>query len=418
MNIDVAFQQTLDYLFSRLPFFTRDGKKAIKNSLDNILILSEKLGNPHEKFKTIHVAGTNGKGSVSHSLAAVFQTHGFKTGLYTSPHLTDFRERMRVDGVMADKSFVVDFVQSNKALIEEVEPSFFEITQAMAFKWFELQKVDIAIIEVGLGGRLDSTNIITPQLSVITNISFDHQDMLGDTLTKIAVEKAGIIKQSVPVVIGRYQEDIHSVFEEKAKICGSQLYKATDFEQPSSIDFQLKGIYQTENIKTIVAALKVYEKHYGYAFEDKLTAKALSNVKELTGLRGRWDILKDSNPKIIADTGHNEDGLAHVAKQLSSEKFEKLHFIMGMVNDKTRTNLWAFFPKQAVYYFCKPNIPRGLDVLILQNEANQQGLIGSSYDSCHEALKKALENASPNDLIFIGGSTFVVAELIESPLLN
>jgi len=313
---------------------------------------------------------------------------------------------------------VVDFVEKHKALIEEVEPSFFEITQAMAFKWFELQKVDIAIIEVGLGGRLDSTNIITPQLSVITNISYDHQDMLGDTLAKIAAEKAGIIKPSVPVVIGRFQEEIHSVFEEKSKMCNSQLFNASDFEKPALIDFQLKGIYQTENIRTIMAALAVYEKYYEFSFKPDLIAKALSQVKELTGLRGRWEILKEANPRIIADTGHNEDGLAHVTKQLSAEIFDKLHFVMGMVNDKTRNNLWSYFPKQAEYYFCKPNIPRGLEASVLQQEANHNGLIGNSYNSCHNALKKALENAGSNDLIFIGASTFVVAELIESPLLN
>jgi len=412
------FNQTVEYLFSKLPIFSRDGSKALKYSLENITKLSAALENPHEHFKSVHIAGTNGKGSVSHSVAAVLQANGYKTGLYTSPHLTDFRERMRVDGVMASQEFVVNFVKQHKTMIEELRPSFFEITQVIAFSWFAEQKIDVAVIETGLGGRLDSTNIICPQLSVITNISFDHTDILGDTLEKIATEKAGIIKNRVPVVIGRYQPDIHFIFENKAKQTNSRLYLSKDIvKEESNFEFQLKGNYQKENIKTILATIQILESDCGFEFKNENILYALTHVKELTGLRGRWDILGE-NPKIIADTGHNEDGLKFVVEQLMAERFSKLHFVIGMMQDKKRDKIWNILPLNATYYYCKPNVPRGLNEIELRKEGVEHGLNGNAYSSCHEALEQAIKMAANTDLIFIGGSTFVVAELIESPLLK
>ncbi|MBX2985195.1 MAG: bifunctional folylpolyglutamate synthase/dihydrofolate synthase [Bacteroidia bacterium] len=416
-NLEWEYQCTVEYLFSKLPFFSRDGQKALKYSLEKISLLMAEIGNPHEKFKSIHIAGTNGKGSVSHSLAAVLQANDYKTALYTSPHLTDFRERMRVNGQMIPKSFVVEFIQKHKELIEELHPSFFELSQAIAFSWFASQNIDVAVIETGLGGRLDSTNIIKPQLSVITNISFDHTDILGDTLEKIAIEKAGIIKPHTPVVIGRYQPDIHFVFENKAKSLESHLYKSGDFNMTENVDFQLKGIYQQENIRTIWAALQVLVNNCGYLFSIVKIKEALSHVKELTGLRGRWDILREDSPKIIADTGHNEDGIKQVVNQLNEEQFNKLHFVIGMMVDKKREKIWDLLPKDALYYFCRPNVPRGMDANELMQEGMSKGLQGACFASCHAALQSAINNANDYDLIFIGGSTFVVADLIESPLI-
>lgn len=415
---DLEYSQAITYLFSKLPYFSRDGKKAIKYSLDKIMYLCDKAGNPQNNFHSIHIAGTNGKGSVSHSISAVFQANGYKTALYTSPHLTDFRERMRINGEMIPKEYVANFINKYHILIEEIKPSFFEITQVIAFSWFAESKVDIAVIETGLGGRLDSTNIIKPKLSVITNISFDHTDILGDTLEKIAEEKAGIIKPQTPVVIGRLQPDIHFVFERKSKEMDAKLYKSSDFHFSENVDFQLKGIYQKENIITIRAALKVLEDDCQYRFSKDKILYALSHVKELTGLRGRWDVLREKNPKIIADTGHNEDGIKHVVSQLNSEQFCKLRFIIGMMVDKKRDKIWKLLPKDAQYYFCRPNVPRGMNEIELMNEAKSNGLIGNCYSSCEEALRNAILDAGIDDLIFIGGSTFVVAELIESSLIT
>ncbi|MCO6495693.1 MAG: bifunctional folylpolyglutamate synthase/dihydrofolate synthase [Bacteroidetes bacterium] len=415
---DLEYSQAITYLFSKLPYFSRDGKKAIKYSLDKIMYLCDKAGNPQNNFHSIHIAGTNGKGSVSHSISAVFQANGYKTALYTSPHLTDFRERMRINGEMIPKEYVANFINKYHILIEEIKPSFFEITQVIAFSWFAESKVDIAVIETGLGGRLDSTNIIKPKLSVITNISFDHTDILGDTLEKIAEEKAGIIKPQTPVVIGRLQPDIHFVFERKSKEMDAKLYKSSDFHFSENVDFQLKGIYQKENIITIRAALKVLEDDCQYRFSKDKILYALSHVKELTGLRGRWDVLREKNPKIIADTGHNEDGIKHVVSQLNSEQFCKLRFIIGMMVDKKRDKIWKLLPKDAQYYFCRPNVPRGMNEIELMNEAKSNGLIGNCYSSCEEALRNAILDAGIDHLIFIGGSTFVVAELIESSLIT
>lgn len=406
------FEQTLAYLYEKLPFFSRDGKKAIKNSLDNSLFLSELSGNPHQQFKSIHVGGTNGKGSVSHSLASVFQHHSFKTALYTSPHLIDFRERMRINGKMIPKHKVVEWVETYEPWIEKVKPSFFEITQAIAFSWFAEEKVDIAVIEVGMGGRLDSTNIITPLLSVITNISYDHQDMLGETLPEIASEKAGIIKANVPVIIGRKQTETAPVFIQKATSVNSTLYFASDFEFTTDIPFELKGLYQKENLQTIRSACKVLQEKLGFKLEEKTTRAALASVCKTTGLRGRWEVLQAKGPKIIADTGHNEEGLYFVSQQLQSENYQQLHIVMGMVADKNRERLWQFFPKNAQYYFSKPNIPRGLDLEILYAEATKNGLKGSCYESCEAAFEAAKNKSQSNDLIFVGGSTFVVAEIL------
>ena len=414
----VSFEQTLDYLYSRLPFFTRDGKAAIKNSLDNILAFCEKLGNPQTNYPCIHIAGTNGKGSTSHSIASVLQTHGFKTGLYTSPHLLDFRERIRVDGNLAEKKFVVDFVNTHRSLIENINPSFFEITLAMAFEYFSKEKIDVAVIEVGLGGRLDSTNIIHPLVSVITNISYDHQDLLGDTLPQIAAEKAGIIKNNTPVVLGRNQGEILHVFENKAQQHKATIIKAWEKQIPENIDFELKGIYQQENLKTIYTTCLVLQDIGFINLNQNLLEDALANVSKYTGLRGRWEILHASGPRVIADTGHNEDGLQQVVNQLKVEKYKVLHFVIGMMNDKKRDKIWKILPQEAVYYFCKPNVPRGLSESFLQEEAREKGFFGSAYASCEQALEAALKNASSQDLVFIGASTFVVAETIDCEVIR
>lgn len=414
----VSFEQTLDYLYSRLPFFTRDGKAAIKNSLDNILSFCDELGQPQTNYPCIHIAGTNGKGSTSHSIASVLQTHGFKTGLYTSPHLLDFRERIRVNGGMANKQFVVDFVNKHRSLIENINPSFFEITLAMAFEYFAKEKVDVAVIEVGLGGRLDSTNIIHPLVSVITNISYDHQDLLGDTLPQIAAEKAGIIKDNTPVVLGRNQEEILHVFESKANQHKAPITKAWENKIPDAIDFELKGIYQHENLKTIYTTCQVLQEIGFLKLNPILLKDALANVSKYTGLRGRWEVLYDKGPKVIADTGHNEDGLQQVVSQLKSEKYQVLHFVIGMMNDKKRDKLWQILPKEASYYFCKPNVPRGLNESILQEEAKENGFEGMAYASCEKAVEAALANASIHDIVFIGASTFVVAETIDCEVIR
>jgi dihydrofolate synthase/folylpolyglutamate synthase len=407
-----SYEQTLDFLYGKLPYFSRDGKKALKLSLDNSLQLSEKTGNPHLKFPSIHVGGTNGKGSVSHSLASVFQHSHYKTGLYTSPHLVDFRERIRINGKMIPKEKVIAYVEEFEPWMDSIQASFFEITQAIAFKWFAEQHVDIAIIEVGLGGRLDSTNIINPTLSIITNISYDHQDMLGDTLEAIAKEKAGIIKPNIPVLIGRRQIETEAVFIEKAKSTQSPLYFAEDIHFHDTLYFELSGIYQKENLQTLRAAFQILSNHCAYELPAEAIQKGLETVGKTTGLRGRWETLQPKNPKIIADTGHNEEGLYFVNKQLQAEQYENLHIVMGMVSDKTRDKLWNFFPKEATYYFCKPAIPRGLDPVTLQLEAKDYGLNGNVYSSCSEAFRAATEKAGEKDLIFIGASTFVVAEIL------
>lgn len=406
-----TYTQAMEYLYSRLPFFSRDGKSAIKKNLDNTLALCKLIGNPEKKLNIIHVAGTNGKGSVSHGIAAVLQKHGIQTGLYTSPHLTDFRERFRCNGIPAPQSFVLTFLNTYYKEIEEIKPSFFELSFAIALAYFEHTQVTWAVIEVGLGGRLDSTNIVSPKLCVITHIALDHQDLLGDTLELIAAEKAGIIKHNIPVVIGRIQKETQSTFLQAAQKQNAPLYYAETLpiSQPQS---DLLGLYQKENMKTVNACFYVLKKHQILSIPKHTIQEALLNVKTLTGLRGRWDILQKEHPKVIADTGHNEEGIHNVVTQLKSEKFEQLHVVMGMVNDKSREKIWKLLPSNALYYFCKPQIPRGLETSVLLQEATEAGLQGTEHLSCEQALSNALNCAKKNDLVFVGCSTFVVAELI------
>ncbi len=402
------YEETLQWMFSRLPMYQRQGKTAFKKDLNNIIKLSRHLGNPHQHFKSIHIAGTNGKGSVSHMLASILQTAGYHTGLYTSPHLKDFRERIRIDGKMMRKNCVINFIKRNKKFIEDNRLSFFELSVGMAFEQFAKKQVDVAIIETGLGGRLDSTNIITPDLSVITNISLDHTQMLGNSLEEIAREKAGIIKEHTPVVIGEWKPETLKVFREEAEKKNSPLYLAEKFvELPES---DLKGKYQKKNIQTVLKAVEVLRQK-GYSIPDKAVFEGLKNVKNNTDLRGRWDILK-TNPLVIADTAHNEAGLKEVMEQINSISYEKLHIVLSLVNDKEIDKILSLFPRNAFYYFSKANIPRGLDSKILMNKALSHHLNGKHFQSIAEAYKEALTKAEKNDLIFVGGSTFTVAEII------
>lgn len=426
------YKQTIDYLYSRLPMFTRVGAVAFKKDLHNTILMCAQLGNPQNKFKTIHVGGTNGKGSTSHTLAAIFQQAGYKTGLYTSPHLKDFRERIRINGAMVPETFVTDFVNRQKETIEAISPSFFEVTVAMAFAYFAEEKVDIAIIEVGLGGRLDSTNIITPELSVITNISLDHTNMLGNTLTEIATEKAGIIKPGIPVVIGEKQTESEAVFLTKAKTTNSKIvfadqelsttntfrekeYLVTSILKNETLIYKdlrldLNGIYQLKNILTVLQAVDLL-KNKGYTLNDKALYTALKNVKTLTGLQGRWQKLNE-HPLIICDTGHNMAGIKEVVQNLKETPFEKLHIVIGMVKDKDISGVLALLPAEAIYYFCQPQLERALPAQELALQAKVQQLHGSVFDTVTAALNAAKENAGKDDLIFIGGSNFVVAEVL------
>jgi dihydrofolate synthase/folylpolyglutamate synthase len=445
------YRQTLHYLYSQLPMFTRDGPSAFKKDLTNTLELCKRLGNPQQKFKSVHIGGTNGKGSTSHMLAAVLQIAGYKTGLYTSPHLRDFRERIRVNGEMISEQQVIDFVEKHRRDFEDIKPSFFEMTVGMAFDAFAKEKVDIAIIEVGLGGRLDSTNIITPLLSVITNIGWDHTNMLGDTLQLIAGEKAGIIKPGIPVIVGEYQPEVSDIFIDKAKLESAPISfasdewiledggrKAEDGEQKADdvkeyLDFaisksnssltthnsqltthnlqlDLTGTYQLKNVKAVLSAVEELNK-YGFTITQDHIKTALRQVKKLTGLHGRWEILSH-HPLTICDTGHNPEGIAEVLKNIEAISYHHLHFMMGMVNDKDISKILALLPKNAIYYFCKPDIPRGLDAETLKLNAESFELHGEAYPSVAAAFDAAKNNAGENDLVFVGGSTFVVAEII------
>jgi len=396
-------------MFSQLPMFQRQGKSAFKKDLTNSIALSKHLKFPETKFKTIHVAGTNGKGSTSHMLASILQEAGYKVGLYTSPHLKDFRERIKINGEVISKINVINFIKKNQLFFEAHKLSFFEMTVGLAFEYFAKQKVDVAIIEVGLGGRLDSTNIISSEVSVITNIGLDHTQFLGETLAEIAFEKAGIIKKNTPVVIGEYQQEIFHVFEEKAKQNNAKLYLASK-NITKIYQSDLKGNYQQNNIKTVVQTIKVLEAK-GFKISKENLKVGLENVVKNTGLLGRWQLI-NIMPRAICDTGHNKEGLLYVLKQLKEEKFDKLHVVFGVVNDKDLSAILHLFPKEAVYYFCKPDIPRGLNQEELQNQCLKYGLEGSTYQSVRMAYNSALKNASKNDLVFIGGSTFVVAEVI------
>ena len=426
------YTETLDFLYSKLPMFTRVGATAFKKDLHNTIEMCERLQNPQNKFKSIHVGGTNGKGSTSHMLAAIFQKAGYKTGLYTSPHLKDFRERIRINGQMVSESFVTNFVEAQKEIIESLSPSFFEVTVAMAFSYFAEEKVDIAIIEVGLGGRLDSTNIITPELSVITNISLDHTNILGDTLVEISKEKAGIIKSGVPIVIGESQIETDQIFIENAKSTGSRLIFATQSLKAAEIsktedylelnvkdhealkyeklELDLSGRYQLKNVLTVLKSLDVL-RELGYNISDEALRSALKNVKGLNGLQGRWQQLS-TNPKVICDTGHNIAGITEVMQNIASVHYEKLHMVIGMVRDKDINGVLDLLPKHGIYYFCQPQLERALNVDELAEAANNHQLIGNTYETVMKAIKAAKANAGRNDLIFIGGSTFVVAEAL------
>ena len=405
----MTYQDTLNWMFSQLPMYQKQGKTAFKKDLTNTLKLSEHLGFPERDFKSIHVAGTNGKGSTSHMLASVLQEAGYKVGLYTSPHLKDFRERIKTNGKVVSKQFVMGFIKRNKAFFDANNLSFFEMTVGMAFDYFSKQHVDIAVVEVGMGGRLDSTNIITPDVSVITNIGLDHTQFLGTTLQEIAFEKAGIIKPNIPVVIGETQEETTSVFKTVAKKNHAEIVFADKNISETYIS-DLKGDYQSKNIKTVVQTVKTLQKKK-YNITLKHLKKGLQNVVDNTGLLGRWQVLQH-NPKVICDTGHNKDGLAFVMNQLKNETFNKLHIVFGVVNDKDLTAILDLLPKNATYYYCKPDIPRGMDAVILKEALNGCGLLGEAYNSVNKAYKAAVENSKPTDLIFIGGSTFVVAEII------
>lgn len=401
------YEETLDWLFHQLPFFQRQGAKAFKKDISNSIKLSKHLKSPESKFKTIHVAGTNGKGSTSHMIASILQEAGYKVGLYTSPHLKDFRERIRINGKMASKQFVIQFVKQNKVFLEKEKLSFFEMTVGMAFDYFAKKKVDIAVIEVGLGGRLDSTNIITPEISVITNIGFDHVGFLGDTLPKIAFEKAGIIKKNIPVVVSEYNEETFPVFTKRANEEIAQLYLA---EKTITKKYQtdLLGDYQQKNYKAAVQTVQLLK---GFKIQEKHIENGLLNVVENTKLQGRWQILNTS-PKTICDTAHNKEGLYITMNQLQSEEYDKLHIVLGVVKDKDLAEIFPILPKNATYYFCCPKIIRGLDASILQEKAKQFDLIGDIYDSVSEAYEKSKEEATSDDVIYIGGSTFVVAEIV------
>jgi dihydrofolate synthase/folylpolyglutamate synthase len=402
------YQDTISWMFKQLPMYQNQGKTAFKKDLSNTLLLSNHLKNPERKFKSIHVAGTNGKGSTSHMLASVLQEAGYKVGLYTSPHLRDFRERIKINGKEVNKQFVIGFIKRNRVFFEQHQLSFFEMTVGMSFDYFARQNVDIAVIEVGLGGRLDSTNIILPEVSVITNIGFDHTQFLGSTYEAIAKEKAGIIKSSIPVVIGETQEETKAVFLDIAKANASDIYFAEDFNSNYTSD--LKGSYQKHNIKTATSALRVLGKKSFNVSEENIK-KGLQNVIKNTGLKGRWQVLQ-LEPKVICDTAHNKEALTYIVKQLAQENYNKLHMVFGVVNDKDVDSILPLLPKEATYYFCKPNVPRGLDAEILKHYFIREGFKGKAYNSVKMALDAAKMVANPEDLIYVGGSTFVVAEVV------
>jgi dihydrofolate synthase/folylpolyglutamate synthase len=402
----MTYKETLDWMFAQLPMYQRDGKVALKKDLTNTVAFSKILDFPESKFKSIHVAGTNGKGSTSHMLASILQEAGYKVGLYTSPHLKNFTERIRINGAEIPKRKVALFINKHSTFLEQQKLSFFEMTVGLAFDYFASEKVDIAIVEVGLGGRLDSTNIITPELSVITNIGLDHTQFLGETLPEIAFEKAGIIKHKIPVIIGEEQVAVKPVFLRKAEVENSKIYFALDTVKAFKTD--LLGNYQQRNLKTAVAAIKRLK---GFQVSEQNIKNGLLNVVKNTNLKGRWQVLQE-NPKVICDTAHNKEGLALVLNQLKKEAFKKLHVVLGFVSDKKLEDVLPLFPNNANYYFCKPDIPRGLSAAVLQEKAIQFDLIGKKYTSVKEALKNALLNANEQDIIYVGGSTFVVAEII------
>ena len=402
------YKKTIDFLFTQFPSYQKEGGNAFKPGLDRILKMSELAENPHEKFKSIHIAGTNGKGSCSHMIASILQESGYKVGLFTSPHLKDFRERIKINGIEITEQNVIDFVHRFKHKAESIKPSFFEYTTIMAFEYFANQKIDIAIIETGLGGRLDCSNIITPEISVITNIGLDHQQFLGNTIAEIASQKAGIIKPSIPVIIGRKQGETISVFDFFANQNKSNLIYAENLTVEYDLD--LKGYCQIENSKTVLCTIKNLQKQ-GWNIPEKAIKTGFKNTEKNTGILGRWTTIQ-VNPKVICDTGHNEDGVKLIVQQLKDEKYENIHIVWGMVNDKDISKILNQLPKNAKYYWCSPKNQRALDPKKLASEALTIKLNGDCFKSVLEAKLKALEQAAIGDLIFIGGSTFVVAEAL------
>lgn len=425
------YQQTLDFLFTRLPMYSRIGKAAYKADLTNTIRLCEALGNPQQLFRSVHVAGTNGKGSVSHMLAAVLQTAGYRTGLYTSPHLKDFRERIRVDGKMIDREFVKEFTERITPLIDELQPSFFEITVAMAFDWFARQHVDIAIVETGLGGRLDSTNIIRPELAIITNIGWDHMNILGDTLEKIAAEKAGIIKEGIPVIVGEATPEIMAIFEKTAieksaplSIAGRKrqvadwhwedyllVVEVSEEHQTDHKTYQLDlpGVYQAKNLLTVLEACQVL-RELGWETGEATIKKSLKQVKKLTGLHGRWEIIQKA-PLVVLDVAHNVDGIRLLVQQAEVTDHRELHIVIGMVRDKEIEKILALLPPHAHYYFTSAKIPRALPEDELAVKAALSGLKGETWSDVNDALKAAIQNAHDDDMIIVCGSVFLVGEV-------
>ena len=426
----MTYTETVEYLFNSTPMFQNVGSAGYKEGLDNTITLDNHFDNPHKKFKTIHIGGTNGKGSCSHTIAAILQSAGYKVGLFTSPHLVDFRERIRINGVMIPEQYVVDFVENEKDFFEPLHPSFFELTTALAFKYFAENNVDIAVIEVGLGGRLDCTNIISPILSVITNIGFDHIQFLGNTLEKIASEKAGIIKNNTPVVIGETTPETRTVFIQKATSTNSAIYLAEENDiilshqhsHNGGIDYvtktygtihgELSGLCQIKNTATILTASNVLAK-IGLAIQPENIIEGFKHVCEITGLRGRWEKI-DENPITICDTGHNVNGLEYIVRQLQQQKYEKLHIVFGMVNDKDIEGVLSIMPKDATYYFCQASVKRAMPSQQLKTLAEAHELKGNTFANVLDAYNSARQNASQNDFIYIGGSSFIVADLIAS----
>lgn len=406
------YQNTLTYLYNSVPMFQQVGGKAYKEGLENTLLLDEHFHHPHRSFRTIHVAGTNGKGSCSHTLAAILQSAGYRVGLYTSPHLIDFRERIRINGEPIPEEEVIRFVEEERNFFEPLHPSFFELTTALAFRYFEQEKVDVAVIEVGLGGRLDCTNIIKPDLCIITNISLDHVQFLGHTLAQIASEKAGIIKSQIPVVIGETTPETHIVFQTKANEVNAPVYWAeeNDREDYADIEFELKGLYQQKNKRTILTALPLL-KEAGYRIDEQSVRQGFAHVCELTGLMGRWQKLQEA-PTAICDTGHNVGGIQYIVEQLKQQNYRKLHMVIGMVNDKDVNGVLSMLPKDAEYYFTKASVKRALPEDELAELANMHGLHGTCYPHVPAAFQAAQEKSLPEDFIFVGGSSFIVADLL------
>ena len=403
------YQDTIQYLYNSTPVFEHVGASAYKEGLSNSWALDEHFNHPHTKFKTIHVAGTNGKGSCSHTIAAILQAEGYRVGLFTSPHLVDFRERIKVNGDCISQEYVVDFVENERSFFEPLHPSFFELTTAMAFKYFADSLVDIAVIEVGLGGRLDCTNIITPILSVITNISFDHTQFLGDTLEKIAMEKAGIIKRDIPIVIGETTPETRNVFIQKAKEMNAPIFFAEEYNNPiaNELDFELKGSYQLKNKQTILCAVN----HLPLSISPSSIKEGLSHVVELTGLMGRWQTIRE-RPTVICDTGHNVGGWQYLSQQIKSQPCKNLHIVFGMVDDKDIDTVMNMLPTNATYYFTQAQTKRAIPANIVEEKGKEHHLKGYVFPQVADAYKAALHHANEDDFIFVGGSSYIVADFL------